>query len=372
MSEYQHQWYISTPIEEGELLSSWLIRAALNAGCSPLVLIEALWGNWRALTIDLDKNLSEKQLSILLRHSFETEENIRNTLLCSGFHKIHNKNYIGQNALWILSLGSRNRSNLAGRQICSKCFIDDKNNPYLRLKWRMAWHTCCEKHNVRLIDKCDNCHVTIHPHKVEIEHKSLSICTKCGFDLKKAHAMPAEQSALAFQKQADQVFEQGYGYYDGEKISSIEWFAIARSWLSEIRMVINSKNKKLINMFEALGLQISTSILTPITFENLNNGERIYLISMLYKIMNTPCEKIILYSHKFEINQSNFWDNRQVIHPILNKMKICIKAKSKRVVSTRCRSFELKPKDKKSVQKKWINFLRKYNEILEGSCDRSK
>ena len=61
MSQPEQCWYIRTPIQQGEIFSSWLIRSALDVGCSPMVLIEALWGKWRALTIDLDKGVDAEK-----------------------------------------------------------------------------------------------------------------------------------------------------------------------------------------------------------------------------------------------------------------------------------------------------------------------
>lgn len=44
MNPSEQRWYIRTPIQQGEIFSSWLIRSALDVGCSPIVLVEALWG----------------------------------------------------------------------------------------------------------------------------------------------------------------------------------------------------------------------------------------------------------------------------------------------------------------------------------------
>ena len=41
MPSYAQNWFIHTPIKDGEVLSSWLIRSALDIGCSPLALTEA-------------------------------------------------------------------------------------------------------------------------------------------------------------------------------------------------------------------------------------------------------------------------------------------------------------------------------------------
>jgi hypothetical protein len=73
MSQLEQRWYIRTPLQQ-EIFSSWLIRSALDVGCSPMVLVEALWGKWRALTIDLDKGVDAERFDALLSHSMESKQ----------------------------------------------------------------------------------------------------------------------------------------------------------------------------------------------------------------------------------------------------------------------------------------------------------
>ena len=88
MSQPEQCWYIRTPIQQGEIFSSWLIRSALDVGCSPMVLIEALWGKWRALTIDLDKGVDADRFDALLSHSLESKQNIQQSMLSSVVSQI--------------------------------------------------------------------------------------------------------------------------------------------------------------------------------------------------------------------------------------------------------------------------------------------
>lgn len=49
---------ISTPFYDGESMTSWLMRASFNQGCSPLIFTQFYWGKRRLWTYDLDKGFN--------------------------------------------------------------------------------------------------------------------------------------------------------------------------------------------------------------------------------------------------------------------------------------------------------------------------
>lgn len=360
MSLHAGQWYIRTPIKRGEILSSWLIRAALDLGCSPLLLVEALWGNWRALTIDLDRGVNANRLDLLLAHCFESKQTILKTMLSSIVFELNQK----PNNSWILVLGQRNRSNFAGRQVCTECLKGDGSSPYLRLMWRMSWHSCCEKHRVELIDHCPACETTIQPFKVDLEHGSLAICTSCGYNFIKHKSQDTDSNKLEFQKDADSVLKTGRGFYNKQSISSSEWFAIARAWLSEIRLLIDSKNIHLIQMFNSLGVDLEVPFpITPLSFEYLNTHERALLLSILNQIMKIPCDLIVKRSYDYGITNASFWDSRKPLPIQLLQMKGAMKNQGRIYSSQRLRPPINQPKSKKTVQRKWLKLLRKLKKV---------
>lgn len=350
------KWYIRTPIEEGEIFSSWLIRSALEMGCSPLVLVEALWGKWRALTIDLDKGINAERLNLLLSHCFEEKDIILNTMLVNVVPDLCQK----PNNSWILVLGLRNRSNLSGRQICTECLNTDGASPYYRLMWRMGWHCCCEKHQVALIDHCPECRVTIQPFKIDLEHGSLAVCSSCGYNFIACKSQKIDSNILNFQKNADNVLKTGNGFYNQQYISSSEWFETARAWLSEIRLLIDTKNTRLIEMFKSLGVNLEVLFpLTPLSFEYLNTYERAILLSILNQIMEIPCDLIVKRSYEYGISNANFWDHRKKLPTQLIQMKAAMVKPVRMYSSQRSESSNNKPKSKITVQRKWLKLLRK-------------
>ena len=363
MSQSEPCWYIRTSIQQGEIFSSWLIRSALDVGCSPMVLVEALWGKWRALTIDLDKGVDAEKFDALLSHGIETRQNIQQSMLSSFVSEIQPNYDLKQNIPWVLSLGTRNRSNTSGRQVCVECLKSRENPPYLRLMWRMGWHCSCDRHQVSLIDHCPECGVTIQPFKADLEHGCLAICTTCGFDLRHSEkSQNINLNALNFQNKADQVLKQKIGFYNQSIITSQEWFEIARAWLSEIRFLVNTPNKNVIQLFESFDVNLHLSHpVTPLAFEYLNTQERIVLLSILDQIMDIPCDLLVQRSNEYGISHANFWDKRKKLPVQLQQMKDLMIKPTRRYPVSRAAITVTKPKSKASVQRQWLNLLRRSN-----------
>jgi hypothetical protein len=361
MHQVEQRWYIRTPIQEGEVFSSWLIRSALDLGCSPLTLVNLLWEKWRGLTIDIDRGVNEEKLDILLNHCFVEQHAVQKTMLSSYFPALIPKNYNkNQRIPWILALGIRNRSNVSGRQICTQCLSSTHTPPYLRIKWRMGWHSGCDIHKTILIDHCPQCGITLQPTKIDIEHGSLAICTSCYADLSTLIQRPVETDALRFQHQADQVLESQFGRYNQKDISSIEWFEIARTWLSFIRSPLNMKSPNLLQMFESLNIDLNIDYpITPVAFEFLSVQEREKLLSILNKIMALPCDLFVDRSLEYHVSRSYFWDKRKKLPTQLQLMKDKMLKPIKIILPKDNAIAMSKPKSKKSVQRKWLRLLRK-------------
>jgi hypothetical protein len=363
MSQLDQRWYIRTPIQQGEIFSSWLIRSALDVGCSPMVLVEALWGKWRALTIDLDKGVDAEKFDTLLSHSVESKQNIQQSMLSSFISQIYQNYDPKQNIPWVLSLGIRNRSNTSGRQVCVECLKSREDPPYLRLIWRMGWHCSCVQHQVSLIDHCPECGATIQPFKTDLEHGCLAICTVCGFDLRYFEGSKnINLNALNFQNKAEQVLNQKVGFYNQSRVTSQEWFEIARAWLSEIRFLVNTPNKNMIQLFESFGINLHLPYpITPLAFEYLNTQERIVLLSILDQIMEIPCDLLVQRSKEYGISHANFWDKRKKLPVQLQQMKDLMIKPTRRYPIFRAETTVAKPKSKASVQRQWLNLLRRSN-----------
>jgi len=63
------RWVRSVPMLPDEIISSWLVRAALAQGCDPMVLTGEIWPKWRIWTRDVDRFLDETPLTRLVASS---------------------------------------------------------------------------------------------------------------------------------------------------------------------------------------------------------------------------------------------------------------------------------------------------------------
>ena len=359
MSRSQPTWFIPTRIEEDEILSSWLIRSALDSGCSPLTMIGLLWEKRRVLTIDIDRALNHQMLTDLQRHSNESFEKILNSTLSNSIKKITDKDTKNQSIPWILALGQRNRHNYSGRQICIECLKSD-STPYYRKNWRFAWNTICSKHNIHLIDACPHCHQVLQPFQIDIQHQNFAICTSCGLDMKEHLQHPIESTLTNFQSISQAALESGFSYYQNEQVSSIEWFMIMRMWITGIRALLSSKSNKAHDFLNAVHPHAnSNTLITPIKFEFLHASERFKILEILQSIVQMQPYQLIELANQFQISQSYLWSVNTKLPTQLSEIYTQLKPSNRRKVVIKSTEPTSQPKSKLSVQRKWLKLLRK-------------
>ncbi|NDX72622.1 transposase, partial [Acinetobacter baumannii] len=207
------------------------------------------------------------------------------------------------------------------------------------------------------------CGVTIQPFKADMEHGCLAICTTCGFDLRRCEeSKNINLNALNFQNKAEQVLKQKIGFYNQSPVTTQVWFEIARSWLSEIRFLVNTPNKNVIQLFESFDVNLHLSHpVTPLAFEYLSTQERIVLLSMLDQIMDIPCDLLVQRSKEYGVSRANFWDKRKKLPVQLQQMKDLMIKPTRRYPVSRAAITVTKPKSKATVQRQWLNLLRRSN-----------
>ncbi len=281
-------WAVPVPPQPSELFSSWLARAALAQGCDPLVLTGDVWPRWRAWVRDLDRGVSVERLTALERASGIP------ALLLDAMSLRATVEFITADLLdsravwpWVLTLGSKNRARLGGLQYCSSCLAIGQT-PYYRQEWRLAWHVGCSEHGGQLYDRCWSCKLPVEPHRLQAEDKHLAVCAHCRQDLREVSLIACSEAAVAFQEAADRVVQDGYGYYDQEKLTSHEWFRLARYFLLVIRRVARGRAEGLQAFIKALGIP-SSAVVSPSTglpFEFLSVQERAPLLSGAWHMLN--------------------------------------------------------------------------------------
>lgn len=83
---------------------------------------------------------------------------------------------------------------------CPRCLQERGRRP---AAWDLVWASACLKHGVRLIDRCPKCRKALSWHR-----RDTTRCS-CGFDLRQASPVPAEEGELLANSSLNQV---GHGF----------------------------------------------------------------------------------------------------------------------------------------------------------------
>ena len=280
------KWVVNVPLLPNELISSWLIRAALTQGCDPLVLTGKVFGKWRILTIDADRLHGDEKILPLSDISGNSIETFEQASLFPVASKIHGSTPPEAIWPWILAIGARNTKRSGGLQFCPCCLIED-SRPYYRQQWRFAWHTTCEKHRCSLLDRCSSCNAPIEPHRLEANNRVLSVCASCKLDLSQSVSQVISKYALDFQMMADLVVLDGTGEFQGQMLSVNEWFKLLDFFCSMIRRANRSPSvlmRDFLSRF-SVGTLSNLPIVSGAGVELLRTHERIALFEVIYPLV---------------------------------------------------------------------------------------
>lgn len=278
------RWPRAQCLMADELLSSWLIRSAFAHGCSPMSLTGSLWPRWRCWTIDLDRGLTPARVKPLARVSGISTADICSSTL-DATAQILSPGMDSKGVWpWVLALGRRNRRSTGGLQICPICLSEQI--PYYRISSRLAWHTCCEKHLVRLIDCCPRCRAPLQPHLLEQGASNLDRCDRCNTSLSGAlDERGFTPGALAFQLAGDNALH-GMQRDGAVPCEASEWFYRARFVSGVLRVGATTGSKTFAAFREAFNLGEMARPLSGLPIEMLPVVERMNLLSAVWKIMD--------------------------------------------------------------------------------------
>lgn len=269
-----------------ELFSSFLVRSALTHGCSPFALASAVWPMQRVWTRDLDRGLDQDSLAILSRLAGLSVAALGASTLKAVADCIM-RNSAGRIGIWpwVLVLGCRNRFHAGGLQCCPVCM--EQKEPFYQIQWRLAWHTRCPLHRVRLIDCCPTCSVPLQPSLLR-PGDSIAQCHACKSKLAFNGQMDVSAGAAAFQGCVDEMVWSG-AWYGPLRLTCREWLGIARAMLSLVRTASRLNSHVLTSFCEEMGVNSSSLEPSPLglPLEYLPVCERERLLDVVWSIMLT-------------------------------------------------------------------------------------
>ena len=316
------QWPLPTPLLPDEILSSWLVRAALKQGCSPMTLAATLWTDWRMWTIDTDRNLSSGRLKVLSLRSGIREDFIRAATLAPTIGKTQHRP-LSKNITWpwTLTIGARNTKRRNGLQYCPLCLTGDAS-PYFRINWRFAWHTGCERHQCALLDRCWYCQSPVEPHRLTELSSSAAVCSSCNKALAEGPQSKGCPYALAFQQACDQVLTTGFFKQPIGEGTLVEWFPLANFFVTLIRRTACTQTEAQISLFNLLNIELPPGF--PIALgtnkEWLSVKHRQVLFNTAWQLMITDREDFRSKLLESGISKQGFAEQIDFVPPALQEL----------------------------------------------------
>ncbi len=205
-------WPIHLKPKDDELLSSWLVRLARIYGIKTHSYCSSIWPGKNIWTRDIDRLADIEILTTLSEKTATPYKRVYETTLRSYEGRLwETYNPIGNNA-WLMPIGIYHREHrLWGLQYCPRCLIEDED-PYFRRAWRLAFVTVCADHNFMLRDKCPECNAPLNFYRNQYECNSITYCSECGYDLRRATPLKAEgvRQQVKHQKNVMAVLKRGW------------------------------------------------------------------------------------------------------------------------------------------------------------------
>ncbi|PMQ13043.1 hypothetical protein PseAD21_05120 [Pseudomonas sp. AD21] len=286
-------WPLTKSLLADELLTSWIVRMALAHGCSPAALTAITWPGFRAWASDLDRSVAESRLAVLSRLSGVPYVSLQSATLGFAMSSIVRRpdRLPCGNWPWLTVLGCRGGHHSGGLQCCPDCIAQD-NSRYC-VQWRLAWHTCCPIHEIKLVDRCGRCLAPLQPELLRAG-ASLSDCHRCGASLSGGDRSAAAEAALAFQRYVDESIGLR-PMYGTSSLDFRDWLTVARTMVSFAQTAVRRHSVAAGRFFESLG--ILPESLQPIPLglplEYLSPADRSVLLSIAWVIMSAGPEKFI-------------------------------------------------------------------------------
>lgn len=179
-------WPVRHPLQEGELLSTWMARSGASMGLHAKELYAlSRAGPYRHTNYDIDCG---RDLDVLIEISkgsgIQYDRLLDATML--RYDGLVFENKIPAHARqWIITSGLTKLQAVGGHPVCLSCLASDPI-PYFRSSWRLVCHPFCELHQHLLVTSCQQCGAPIRPWAYaatdDIPNLPYCTCHSCGAD----------------------------------------------------------------------------------------------------------------------------------------------------------------------------------------------
>lgn len=239
-------WPCHIAPEPGELLSSWIVRFAVQNALTPQLLFQKIQrGVSRASDIDIGP--SDDLLRELSLRAGQSVATLRALSLDAYEGLLFEENQRQQSLPWILPLAPSYRKRMRpGLQFCPECLSG--KTAYYRKVWRLAFSVVCHEHKVALSDRCAcGSPVSLSPVR---GWKGLRFCYRCGADLRRSvtfvNRFTYILGALTLQNKCYAALETGRFHLSSDvSVGASEFFRGLRALL---KLLIHGTNSALLRL----------------------------------------------------------------------------------------------------------------------------
>lgn len=365
---------VKTPLLNDESITSWLVRAALNQGCDPLVLTQFYWSDYRLWTYDVDKGFHTIDDAIhsemaILSDTDQTLFDTQNLTYISNQMGSLAKSQNVSNT-WTLPLSKRNTRSRLGYYYCPLCMIDDEK-AHLKIHWRMSWNVYCEQHGVSMLSKCTVCGMPYQPNLIQAQSRFINRCHHCDSRIIDEYCrnMIIVDEAYSLQELALQHLRTNSANVFDKSIEVHEWFEFILFLINIARRTAKTQNPNYMfyRLMQEMGIDIQiqdnsrpelTDSSTGLAFDYLSNHERIKFMTYAYLLYEKSLDDWLSVCSNLNITQNSFnWSERTKIPKAFMPVYSNLPNNSRK--KNPSNSNDINPKSLQSVQKAWKRLQRK-------------
>ncbi len=193
MSRSSSGFLVRPPPFLGEALSSWRQRSGWANGYKLYPTPDE-----RTRRVDSDLGLQTGVLEWLASTHLLDIQSLRALTFKNSVGRIIDGLDSRDQPRWWLRARYGNSTKRYGPMFCPHCLNDD-DEPFFRLSWRLGFVTSCIQHDCRLLDHCPKCEFPPWPSGLGVKGRlsdrftSLAFCWQCGYDLRSSQTMQANE-----------------------------------------------------------------------------------------------------------------------------------------------------------------------------------
>ncbi len=212
---------------KNELFSSWLARVALAHHTMPWSFMNMHFPEYKNIVFSRDVDIWAPGPFIdklVWKSGLSIEDIFAMTLRSYEGYLLEQVRLNGSN-FFIDPIIPRKRRNLGyGQRYCPMCL---KENPtYFRKEWRLSFYTICLVHKIYMLDRCQNCGLSVTSYKFKREQGFVQ-CYGCGWHFSRSGSLVrASDEDIACLGRLMKILEEGYVLIDKQPVYSIAFFQV--------------------------------------------------------------------------------------------------------------------------------------------------